>query len=160
MRRLIATALILTVALQLTGCEALQRKFTRKKKREPLKPRFYQAGESETRPHLELYIVHYTYWKSWHSEITTGSTDNAKRNIMACNEMVSHLEDMKKHLLEEKAKELDGYIGRVREITGDMKRSNFSVMRFGYLKQELSKTGARIERNFYYKKVKEHMKPD
>ncbi|MBL7068965.1 MAG: hypothetical protein ISS34_03835 [Candidatus Omnitrophica bacterium] len=160
MRRLIAVVLIAAVALQLTGCEAVQRKFTRKKKREPLRPRFYRAGESETRPHLELYIMHYAYWKSWHGEMTIGSTDNAKRNIMACDEMVSHLDDMKKHLLEEKAEELDKYITRVKEITDEMKRGNFSVMRLGYLKQELSKTGARIERKFYYKKVKEYIKPD
>lgn len=156
--RLISIILVLSMAPAVTGCEAIQRKFTRKKKREVLRPRFYQEGEADTRPHLELYIMHYTLWRSWQTEILTGTSENTKRNRMSCNEIIGHLQDMKKHLVEEKAEELQLYINEVEKVTEKIKSGGFTVMQMGHLKHNLEKLGARIERKFFYKDVKEYIR--
>ena len=108
MRKIISIVLISILAMQLAGCEAVQRKFTRKKKRGPITPRFYQEGMAETRPRIELYMMHYMYWKTWHEDLVVNAGKNAKRDKMACEELIANLNDMKKHLVNEKAKELDG----------------------------------------------------
>ena len=159
-KRLISIALIISMASAVTGCEAIQRKFTRKKKREVLRPRFYQEGEADTRPHLELYIMHYTLWRSWQTELLTGTTENAKMRRMSCNELIGHLMDMKKHLVREKADELQLYINEVVKVTDRIKTGSSTIMETGHLKHNLEKLGARIERKFFYKDIKKYIKSD
>lgn len=160
MKKIISIVLILLLTLELAGCEAVVRKFTRKKKREPLRPRFYQEGMSDTRPHLELYMMHYMYWKTWHEDLIVHGGSNAKKDRMACAEIMSNLADMRNNLVEEKAKELDEYMADVKKITDEIKDSGSSVTRLGYLRNRLGTLKARIMRNFYYKKVREYIKPD
>lgn len=160
MKRIISAILISMLILELAGCEAIQRKFTRKKKREPITPRFYHEGVSETRPNLELYMMHYMYWQTWHEDLIAKAGTNAKRDAMACDEVIGNLTDMKKRLKDEKAKELDTYIEQVRKITGEIKSGGSTLMRLGFLKQRLSNIKGRIVRKFYYKKIRDYIKPD
>lgn len=160
MKKIVSIALILLLTAELTGCEAIQRKFTRKKKNTVVKPRFYREGMSETRSNLELYMVHYMYWKTWHEELIAKAGENAKRDIMSCNEVITNLMDMRKRLVKEKAKELDSYIDQVRTITDRIKQGNVTDMRMGRVKQDLDKIRARIIRNFYYKKITDYIRLD
>ncbi len=160
MKRAVSIILILFLALELTGCEAIQRKFTRKRKKEAIRPKFYQEGMSETRPRLELYIMHYAYWKMWHEDLVEKGGDNTKRDAMACDEIIGNLTDMRKHLMEEKAKELDIYIEQTKKFTSEIKSGTANLMRLGFIKQKLDNLRARIVRKFYYKKVREYIKLD
>jgi len=161
MKKAISIFLIVIAALELTGCEAMQRKFTRKKKRTPIRPRFYQEGAAETRPHLELYMMHYTYWKTWAEELVAKAGTNNKRDLLASREALGHLRDMRKYLSEEKAKELDIYIENTRNITDQITEGGGAPeMRIGYLKQKLDNIRARVVRNFYYKKVRDDILPN
>ena len=161
MRKIISIALIFLLLTELTGCEAIQRKFTRKKKREPLTPRFYEEGAtSETRPHVELYIMHYTYWKTWSEDLAVKAGENSKRDVLACNEIVGNLMDMRKHLIEDKAEELDVYIGQTREITDEIKKGRVNYIRLGLLKRKFDNVRMRILKNFYYKKVRNYIKEE
>jgi len=160
MKKIILITLTLILMLELTGCETLQRKFTRKKKKQPIKPRFYQEGLAETRPNLELYMMHYTYWKSWHEDLVVNAGVNSKRDALACSEVIGNLLDMKKRLVEEKAKELDIYIEQLKKITKELMAGGSTAMRLGYLKQRMDMIRSRIVRKFYYKKVREYIKPD
>jgi hypothetical protein len=161
MKRILPVVLIIFAVAELSGCEAIQRKFTRKRKRTPIAPRFYQEGEVDTRPNLELYMMHYMYWKTWHEELVAKAGENSKRDRLATGSVLTHLEDMKKYLVEEKAAELEGYIEQVREMTRLINSSSGSTdMKMGYLRQRMDNIRARIIRNFYYKKVMDHIKPD
>lgn len=161
MKRPLAIVLALLLVMGLTGCEAVQRKFTRKKKREPVRPVFYEEGMgAQTRPNIELYMMHYTYWKTWHDELIEEAGVNAKRDRLASGEVISNLTDMRKRLVDEKAGELQGYIDQTAKITAELTRGKATTMRLGYLKQRLDKIGTRIARHFYYKKVREYIKPD
>lgn len=160
MRKIVSIVLILALALEFTGCEAVQRKFTRKKKREPIRPRFYQGGMAETRPNLELYTMHYVYWKTWHEDLVDNAGTNSKRDTLACTEVIGNLIDMRKRLKEKKAKELDAYIEKVKKITDEIRSGGFTSVRLGFLKQKLDNIKGRIIRKFYYKKVRDDIKPD
>lgn len=159
MRKIISIILILSFAAGLTGCETLQRKFTRKSKKRIIRPKFYSEAASEKRPNLELYIMHYTYWEVWQEDLVVNAGKNNKRDRMAEKELVGHLNDMKKYLVEDKAKELGAYIKEAEDIASRMTKSGVE-MRLGYLKQKLNKNKARIARKFYYKKVREYIKHD
>jgi len=159
-KRIISAGLTLLLLLNLAGCETLQRKFTRKTKRKPIKPMFYAEGAEETRPNLELYMMHYTYWRAWHQDLVARAGDNAKRDEMASEEIIGHLTDMRKYLVNGKADELGVYIDEIRNLTGQITRGGGSGMRLGYLKRKLDNIRARIARKFYYKKVRKYLKPD
>ncbi len=161
MKKFLAVALIIFFSAHLAGCETIQRKFTRKRKRKPVRPRFYQQGQDRARPNLELYMMHYTYWKTWQKDLVSDAGINNKRDRLAADEISSHLNDMKKYLKEDKAKKLDKYIKDVNNITFQIARGGSAVkMRLGFLKQRLDNLTARIARNFYYKKITDDIKPD
>ncbi|NQT07037.1 MAG: hypothetical protein HQ575_05805 [Candidatus Omnitrophica bacterium] len=160
MRKFFSVIILIFFLSQLVGCEAVMRKFTRKRKKKTIRPTFYQEGMAETRPHVELYMLHYTYWKTWHEELAAGAGKNAKRDRLACSEMMGNLSDMKKHLVEEKAKELDQYIKVIDGITKELQKGNSTSIRLGFLRQKLDKIKGRIMRKFYYKKVRDYIIPD
>ena len=157
MRRVVGAVLVLVMALQVAGCEAIQRKFTRKKKREIIKPRFYQEDGAETRPHLELYMMHYTYWKSWQEELITRGGSNAKRDLMACNELMGHLADMKKYLTGSKAEELEKTIVELSLIEPDLKKQRLTKSQKYKITKFLEKIKRHIDKNFSYADMKEFL---
>ncbi|MFH1753283.1 MAG: hypothetical protein ABH875_03775 [Candidatus Omnitrophota bacterium] len=157
MRKLLSIILIASLVISLCGCEAVQRKFTRKTKKKPITPKFYTEGMEETRPALELYMMHYTYWKSWHEDLVESAGMNSKRDAMAIANALSHLNDMKKYLVEEKAIELNGYIEKTKKITDQISKG-ISGTNIGRYKQSLDKIKGGIVRNFYYKKVREDIR--
>ena len=161
MKRFFLILLVFLLSLDLAGCDTVARKFTRKRKRETIRPVFYREGMDNTRPHIDLYMSHYTYWKSWNDELAANAGRNSKKDRMAAAGALSHLADMRKNLIEEKAKELDVYIAEVSEITQEMLQvGSGSAARLGRLKGRLSTVGARIVRDFYHKKVREYILPD
>lgn len=161
MKKIIAVIIVLIFLPGLTGCEAIQRKFVRKNKKEPLRPKFYQEGlSSETRPNIELYMMHYMYWKTWHEDLVVKAGDNAKRDKLAFSEVFSNLKDMQKRLLEEKAKEIDVYIEEMQKIAREIEKGKAGTMRLAFLREQLDRIRARIVRKFYYKKIADYILPD
>jgi len=162
MRNTFTAILIVVLIAGLTGCEAVQRKFTRKKKSKPVRPMFYKEldDEESRRPPAELYMTHFTYWKTWMSELIANAGKNKKRDIRACNEAMANLEDMAKYLTGEKKEELKTYIEELSGIADQIKGVAVNKARMSRLRQQLDKSKARIARKFYYKKVKEHIRKD
>jgi len=160
MKRLLSMLLVLSLAIGLTGCESIQRKFTRKKKHKPQAPKFYQEGAQETRSNADLYMMHYIYWKTWHEDLATNAGTNAKRDRLACNEVINHLKDMKGYLLKDSAIELGGHIESIEKIASEINTGGSTAMRLGILKKKLGDIQMRIMKNFYYKKVKESIRLD
>lgn len=68
--------------------------------------------------------------------------------------------DMKRYLLQEKAEELNEYIEQLKKIAKGIKSGSITDMRMGRTKQRLDNIRARIARKFYYKKVRDFIKPD
>jgi len=161
MKKVIFILFVMLLSLEFVGCESVMRKFTRKTKREPIRPVFYQEGMEDTRPHYELYMMHYTYWKAWNDELVNNAGKNFKKDKMAAQGVLDHLADMRKYLIEEKGKELDVYIAQVKWVTDQIIRGGTSTpMRLGNLRQRLGNISSRIARKFYHKDVRDFIIPD
>src|SRR3989338_5931918 len=99
LKKFIAIILALVFITNLAGCEAVQRKFMRKKKAKPVRPMFYvEDEETPKRPPVELYMVHYVYWKTWMDDLIANAGKNLKRDKRAVAEAIGNLADMKKYL--------------------------------------------------------------
>ena len=87
MKRLMTILVTVCVALSLVGCDAVQKKFTRKKKAQPKKPKIYQLDRYEKKPTPELYNKHYVYWETWSSELISELGQNQKKSLRCIEEM-------------------------------------------------------------------------
>jgi polyhydroxyalkanoate synthesis regulator phasin len=159
-KRAAVLALVMLISAQITGCDSIQRKFTRKTKRKTISPKFYHEAGGETRPNLELYMTHYTYWKTWHEDLVKDGGRNAKRDKMAISEVLGNLHDMKKSLTDEKARELQVHIDETKALTDRVAAGAVTTASLENLKRKLDNVRARIVRKFYYKKVAEYILPD
>ena len=116
MRKICALAMAVILALTLTGCDALQRKFTRKKKYTKPVPRLYQLKKYDIKPSAALYSKHYAYWQSWMSELIQDLGGNRKKDIRCIEEALSQAHDMQNILVQEKADALGKHIHRLEEV--------------------------------------------
>ena len=115
MRKSSVFAMVFFLAMTLTGCDSLQRKFTRKKKETKPIPRLYQLKKYDVKPSAELYSKHYAYWQSWMSELIQDLGDNHKKDVRCIDEALSQLHDMQNILVQEKADALTKHIRRIEE---------------------------------------------
>ena len=78
MKRWVVFIIIILLTASLAGCDAMQRKFTRKKTTVK-QPHFYQLKKYTKKPSPELYKQHYAYWASWQEEDVTMLIPGLKR---------------------------------------------------------------------------------
>ena len=87
MKRWLYILLAVVLINGLTGCEAMQKKFTRKNKT-VVKPHFYQLKKYTKKPSPELYKQHYAYWESWQEEMVQFIGQNHKKDERAIEEAI------------------------------------------------------------------------
>lgn len=158
MRKMMSVLLVVMVLSNLTGCDALQRKFTRKKKTTVKAPRIYQLKKYEKKPSPELYRQHYVYWQSWHSELIKTLGQNHKKNKRCAEEALGHLIDMHNILLPEKGKELEAHIVKLEEIKEIIFREELTQANKDYILMSLEREDRVIKKEFNYNKVKDYLK--
>ena len=96
--KIIGIILVTVFAVNTVGCDAVMKKFTRKKKAKQVRPMFYKEAEGEPeRPPVELYSMHYVYWKTWMDDLIANAGKNTKRDKRAAAEAIGNLMDMKKY---------------------------------------------------------------
>lgn len=125
MKRFIAIFMVIALAAGLTGCDALQKKFTRKKKVTKA-PRIFQEKKYEIKPTPELYEKHFAYWQSWSSEIIQRLGDNHKKDVRCVEEIIGQLNDMRKILVPEMGDKLSKHIKRYEEVRDTLNRNGIS----------------------------------
>jgi len=150
------------VILNLIGCEAFVRKFTRKSKNENLPQTEMVLVPEEYREIMgkeELYRQYFLFWKSWHDELISSLSlgANHKKQIGSANEAIKNLEQLKAYLNAEKQKESDIYLNQLKTlkelITKDAYGSNCSVNR--YTAESIRRS---ILREFSYSKMKNFLR--
>lgn len=158
MKKLLLLFLVFFVVINLTGCEPLRKKFTRKKK-EPVKiPRIYQVRKYEKKPTPELYKKHYTFWTSWQSELISSLGQNHKKEKRCIEEIVGNLNDMQNILVQEKAEQLKPHIDKLAKVKEIIFNEELTQANKDYVKRVLEKEGRAIKKEFNYKKVKDYLK--
>jgi len=157
MKRWIAFVIVVAFAFNLAGCDAVQRKFTRKKK-EVKAPRIYQLKKYDIKPSPELYEKHFSYWQSWSSEILQRLGDNHKKDVRCINELISQLQDMKNILVPEKADALQKYAGQYDRVRNTIERQELSQYNKSDSMMTLERLDRTVKREFCLDRIRNYIK--
>jgi len=150
--------LFLCLIINLIGCEAFVRKFTRKSKKEKfpeadivLVPEEYKSNMTKE----EQYRQYFLFWKSWQDELIASLIKGGshKRQIDCSEEAIKNLVNLRALLIEEKQKKIDYYINRLNSL-----KEAVSHDIYGYSLDLNRQTAEQIRRNilrdFSYNKIK------
>ncbi|MDD5436988.1 MAG: hypothetical protein PHX20_05540 [Candidatus Omnitrophica bacterium] len=141
----------------LSGCDAVQRKFTRKKKA-PAMPRFYQLKKYPKKPAAELYQKHYSYWRTWQAELIKTLGQNSKKDKRCAAEAVGQLKDMQNLLIPSKAKEMEPHIEKMNAAKEVVLRGDLTFSNKDDLKRTFEREDRAINRDFSYTKVRNSLR--
>jgi hypothetical protein len=158
MKRWIIFLSVIFLTASLTGCDALQRKFTRKKKKEVKHPRFYQLKKYTRKPSPELYKQHFAYWVSWQGEMIQSVGQNRKRDQRAIEEAMGHLKDLRNILIPSKAEGMDPHIENMEQVKEIIFRGDLSFANKDSVRRTLEREDRAIKRDFCYSKVKDSLR--
>ena len=159
MKRLLTLVLVITVAISLAGCDALQRKFTRKSK-VVKKPRIYQLKKYDVKPSPELYEKHFVYWETWSSEILQRLGDNHKKDVSCIEQLLGQLNDMQNILVSEKAGELEKHIRSYEQVRDTIVTEELSQYNKSWVRTTLDREDRYIKRDFAIDRIKNYIKKD
>lgn len=158
MKRWMMILAILFLAAGLTGCEAVQRKFTRKPKATVKMPHFYQLKKYTMKPSPELYKQHFAYWASWQEDLIQSIGQNHKRDMRSMEEALGHLKDMQNILIPSKAEEMQPHVERMEGAKDIIFRSDLSFTDRDYVRGILEREDRAIKRDFCYGKVRNDLR--
>lgn len=158
MKKILASVIIVLVAVSLVGCDALQKKFTRKKKDVKPIPRLYQLKKYDIKPSTSLYSKHYSYWGSWMSELLQELGQNHKRDVKCVEGALSQLHDMQNILVKDKADALNKHIERIEEARDVIVREQLSQYNRSWVLTTLEREDRTIKRDFNVAKIKEYIR--
>lgn len=107
--------------INLIGCEAFVRKFTRKHKEGTEQVEMVLAPQEYKKPQLtkeEEYRKYFLYWKSWQDELVDALSANAshKRQLSCAREALSNLMQIRQMLNPEAQKKLDIYVKQLKDL--------------------------------------------
>lgn len=157
MKRTILALLALLILVSMTGCDAIQRKFTRKKTAVK-HPRFYQVKKYVKKPSPELYKQHYAYWASWQEEMAQFLGQNHKKDERAVEEAIGNLKDMQNILVPSKAEEMQPHIEKMERAREIIFRGELSFANKDYVRSIVEREDRAIAREFCYGKVKNFLR--
>lgn len=157
---LLATCYLLLATL--VGCEAFVRKFTLKPKKSTIKeqpiliPEEYPVSRVSTETRYRQYFL---FWKSWHEELIAelSSFGSYKRRKSCLEEAIKNLEKIKTFLFEEKQKDLDVYLEKLRQLESAITKDTHGI-RLATHKRKAESLKRNILRDFSYPAVKNHLR--
>ena len=158
MRKLITLMIALLIITGMTGCDAVQRKFTRKKKYTKPVPRIHQIKKYDIKPSVALYNTHYAYWHSWMSELIQDLGQNHKRDVVCISEALNQLYDMQNMLVQERADAMDKHVHRLEEVKETIAREDLSQYNKSWVTMTLEREDRAISREFDGAGVKKYIK--
>ena len=158
MKKIFAVMMIICVSVTLVGCDALQKKFTRKKKETKPIPKLYQIKKYDVKPSAALYSKHYAYWQSWMSELLQDLGQNRKKDTRCIDEALNQARSMQNILVKEKADELQKQINGLEEARDVIVREELSQFNRSQVLMTLDRADRTIKRDFSIKRIKGYIK--
>ncbi len=150
--------LILVFFMSLTGCSGLQRKFSRKKRKEerptPVITTYDYAKDLRVE---ELYKKHFLYWKTWHNELIDRIDGAYKKRVECYDNALMHLEEMQKYLGESKALEIKPFTEKIKAIDPDIRKKKLSKGKKLKMLRMLEMTKRQVGKRFSYPNVKDNL---
>ena len=159
-KKYLKIALILIIAINITGCAELRRKFVRKKKPRSEEYSFYRVEEYRPKPPHERYQEHFVLWHNWHLDLARTEGTSHLRDLRAANEVMKHLTAMRDLLEEEKAKELDVQIEQMEELVAKLKKTRKDIIKDIRGRKTVEKVERIIINNFTYTRMQDYIKSE
>ncbi len=162
LKKIIFVLLCCFLLLDLLGCEAFTRKFTRKSKKTDqavqmvLVPDEYK-GLNMTKE--ELYRQYFLYWKAWQDELINALAQKAslKKKIDCAGEALKNLVNMKMQLVPEAQKNFDSSIARLNDLMASINSDVYGANDARNY-QAAEQIKANIQRDFIYPKIRNYLK--
>ena len=148
--------------LNLIGCEAFTRKFTRKSKKSDAPVEMVLTPEEYKGPNMtkeEIYRQSYLYWGSWQDELINALSQKSslKKKIDCAQEALKHLVNMKMMLVTEAQKNFDLEIARFNDLLANLKSDVYGANDSRNL-QAAERIKSRVHKNFIYPKIRNYLK--
>ena len=158
MRKTIIFIVSLFLLVNLIGCEAFVRKFTRKSKKEKAPEEMVLAPEEWKGPQMtkvERYRQYLDFWESWHDELINALVVNIsqKKKLDCMEQATKNLIGMRSLLNESKQKQLDVYLRQMSELKNSIK-SDIYGSNTNRLRQNADRLKMDIQLNFSFKNSK------
>ncbi|MDD5155166.1 MAG: hypothetical protein PHF11_01610 [Candidatus Omnitrophica bacterium] len=158
----IRSVLLFCLIINLVGCEAFVRKFTRKSKKEKTPVEEMVITPQEYKPPVmskeERYREYFLYWKSWHDELIESLSwrANPKKQLSCANEAIKNLEQVRALLNAARQRKLDTWLNKLRNLRDAVKSDTYGT--------DISRNKASAERirlnimqHFSYPKIKDDL---
>lgn len=148
--------------INLSGCDAFVRKFTRKPKKDKLsREELVLVPEEYKGPQMtkeEIYRQSFLYWRTWHDELLNALSVNAshKKQVDCAEETLNSLMDVRKSLKEPSQKKLDAYINQLSGLKGSIDRDLYNSNAAIHY-QNAERIRRNIMRDFSYAKIKDYL---
>jgi len=156
-------SIALFLILNLIGCEAFVRKFTRKPKEADRQEEMVIAPQEykNTLSHEEQYRQYFTFWKAWQDELLTAmdvtiEQTNNKKQIDCANEALKNLMSMKPLLNSGAQKKLDPYLSRSIDLRDALERDYYGL-NVSLNRQEARRLRKDILQNFSFPDIKKDL---
>ncbi len=160
---LVAWCVVLSAGL--IGCEAFQRKFTRKPKHPRAAPTPVIRFEDYTRSMtpLDRYRKHFLMFDYWNNELIASLQDRSlspKRFKRASKESLVELETLQGLLNEELADRLAPLIKKRATLDRRLRRGTLRMVHAAALSRDVEGQTRQIRRTFYWRDVEDFLKPE
>lgn len=162
MKKALSVLLFCFLLLDLLGCEAFTRKFTRKSKKSYATVEMVLAPEEYKGPNMtkeELYRQYYLYWNSWQDELINALTQKAslKKKVDCAQEALKNLVNMKMMLVADAHKNFDPEIAKLNDLLVYIKSDVYGANDIRNLRVA-ERIKSNIHKGFIYPKVRNYLK--
>ncbi len=160
--KFLALIMLMVMTMLTSGCASIKDKFIRKPKEEEEQIRRYQVvREYDVHPNMELYTKRYIFWKNWNKELLEKiRSDNHKKRVVAVEQAVSNLYDMKRMLVDEKGDQLQGLIDEMTDVENTIKNERITGANRVRIRRKVESVGRNVKKDFSYTKVKGQIRDD
>jgi len=158
MRKSVIFIISLFLLVNLVGCEAFVRKFTRKSKKEKAPEEMVLAPEEWKGPQMtkvERYRQYLDFWEAWQDELINALVVNVsrKKKLDCMEQATKNLIGLRSLLNESKQKQLDVYLRQMTDLKNSIKSDIYGT-NANRLRQNAERLKMDIGLNFSYKNSK------
>lgn len=150
--KLLITAVLFGLLVNVSGCAALKKKFTRKKK-EAKQPTYYQVRKYDIKPSMELYEKHYVFWINWQRKLLDELGKNFKNDKRCIQEITGNLGDMASLLVDEKRATLLPHINELKKVRVIIDKRTMTTSNQTRIRRILEREYRVVKREFSPKKM-------
>ena len=159
--KILSILLFCFLLLDLLGCEAFTRKFTRKSNKSNATVEMVLTPEEYKGPNMtkeEIYRQYYLYWNSWQEELINALTQKVslKKKIDCAQEALKNLVNMRMMLVADEQKNFDLEIAKLNDLLVYIKSDVYGTNDSRNL-QVAERIKSSIHKGFIYPKVRNYL---